>query len=89
AGARFTQPALAATLRQIAQKGIADYYHGNLAKTHAAFLEAQGSPLRLEDFTAYSARAVTPLSVKTSKAMLYNMIPPTQGMSSLMILGIY
>jgi gamma-glutamyltranspeptidase/glutathione hydrolase len=89
AGARFIQPAMAATLRQIAQKGIADYYHGDLAKTHAAFLEAQGSPLRLEDFTAYSARAVTPLSVKTSKAMLYNMIPPTQGMSSLMILGIY
>lgn len=89
AGAHLRQSALARTLRHLSDEGLRAYYDGPLARTHAAYLEANGSPLRAEDFSAYTAEKVTPLSLETSQGRLYNMIPPTQGVSSLMILGLF
>ena len=89
AGARFTQKALGRTLQHLAANGLRSYYDGPVAKAHAAFLEAEGSPLRLADFNDYAAEIVTPLSVQTSQGRLYNMIAPTQGISSLMILALF
>lgn len=88
-GHRLQQPALAATLQRLAEVGLEDFYTGDIAHTHARFLEEAGSPLRLGDFETSRAREITPLTVKTSAGQLYNMIPPTQGMSSLAILGIF
>lgn len=85
----FKQPALAAMLKRLAEKGLDDFYRGDVARANAAGLEAVGSPLRLSDFEAYSAKEVTPLSVEISNATLYNMTPPTQGVSSLMILALF
>jgi gamma-glutamyltranspeptidase/glutathione hydrolase len=69
--------------------GLDDYYRGDLAATHAAFLEKAGSPLRLDDFSRFSAEQVTPLTVQVNAGQLYNMIAPTQGVSSLMILALF
>ncbi|WP_137700651.1 gamma-glutamyltransferase family protein [Marimonas lutisalis] len=88
-GDALVQAALGATLAAIGQDGTDSYYRGDIAKTHAAFLEAQGSPLRLTDFEAYHAEQQTPLTISTSLGTLYNMGPPTQGMSSLAILGVF
>ncbi|MBQ0752345.1 MAG: gamma-glutamyltransferase family protein [Roseovarius sp.] len=88
-GAHLRQPALARTLRHLSDEGLRAYYDGPLARTHAAYLEENGSPLRMEDFSAYAAEQVTPLTLETSQGRLYNMIPPTQGVSSLMILGLF
>ncbi|MEM9342269.1 MAG: gamma-glutamyltransferase [Pseudomonadota bacterium] len=88
-GARLVQAALGDTLERLATVGLNDYYQGELAATHARFLEASGSPLRHDDFTGYAARRVTPLTLRTSHAQLSNMIPPTQGLSSLAILGVF
>ena len=88
-GALMRQPALAATLERLAETGLDDYYRGDIARTHARFLEDAGSPLRLVDFEAATAREVTPLTLKTRQGTLYNMIPPTQGMASLAILGVF
>ena len=89
AGTRLTQPALATTLDRLATAGLDDFYTGDIAATHERFLEGAGSPLRAADFANYAARRVTPLSLTTRSGQLYNMIPPTQGMSSLAILGIF
>ncbi|KEO54079.1 gamma-glutamyltransferase family protein [Thioclava pacifica] len=89
AGARMKQEALGRTLERLASEGLRSYYEGDLARIHGAFLEAQGSPLRASDFAAYRAQQVTPLEVTTSQGTLYNMTPPTQGIASLMILGIF
>ncbi len=89
AGAHLRQSALARTLRHLSDEGLRAYYDGPLARTHAAYLEENGSPLRAEDFSAYAAERVTPLSLETFQGRLYNMIPPTQGVSSLMILGLF
>ncbi|MEO1988839.1 MAG: gamma-glutamyltransferase [Martelella sp.] len=89
AGARLCQKPLAATLRTLAELGLFSYYTGDLARTHAAFLEDSGSPLRFEDFAACEARIVAPLHVETSHGTLMNMTPPTQGVASLMILAVF
>ena len=40
-------------------------------------------------FTRYEAETVAPLSVEISAGRLFNMVPPTQGVSSLMILALF
>jgi gamma-glutamyltranspeptidase/glutathione hydrolase len=89
AGARLVQTALGETLEHLAENGLRSFYEGPLAQTHARFLEAQGSPLRQGDFADYRAQQVTPLTLETSWGQLFNMIAPTQGVSSLGILGIF
>ncbi len=88
-GHLLRQTALGATLARLAETGLDDYYRGYIAATHARFLQDTGSPLRLTDFHLFKADRVTPLSVKTSAGQLYNMIAPTQGVSSLMILAMF
>jgi len=83
------QPALAATLEHLGRVGFDDFYRGDIAQTNARGLEAVGSPLRLADFEGYDAKIMTPLSVKLSTGTVFNMVPPTQGVASLMILGLF
>lgn len=44
AGSRLVQNALAHTLEQLGREGLDSYYRGELAATHARYLEEQGSP---------------------------------------------
>lgn len=83
------QAALATTLEEIAHAGVESFYKGDIAKVHGAYLEKMGSPLRFEDFASYSAETRSPLQIETSLAQLSNSAPPTQGMSSLAILGVF
>ena len=87
-GSIFKQERLAKTLRQIARKGTEDYYRGDLAELLAKELAELGSPLRLGDLRRHHAKLIDPLELKHSLGNVYNMIPPTQGVVSLMILGI-
>ena len=88
AGEEFVQRTYGATLRWLATNGLDDFYRGALARSIAADLEAVGSPLTLADLEGYRARWVTPVALKHSRGMLYNVPPPSQGVVSLMILGI-
>ena len=81
--------ALSKTLSHLAEKGLDDFYKGELAEKLAADLAAAGSPIRLEDFHEYEAKRVTPLSVDTSKGKIFNLPAPTQGVASLIILALY
>jgi gamma-glutamyltranspeptidase/glutathione hydrolase len=87
-GERFVQPALAATLEQIARAGIADFYQGDLARSVTTELEAAGSPLRLGDLQAHRAQMRDPLQLAHSRGRVFNFPPPTQGLVSLIILAI-
>jgi len=88
-GALIRQPALADTLARLAEAGPDDFYRGDLARSIAADLTACGSPLALPDLEAYRAAEATPLSVRLRHGMVYNMPPPTQGLATLMILGLF
>jgi len=87
-GSVFYQKRLGATLRRLAQAGLDDFYRGELAASFAHDLAAAGSPLALEDLRLHQAQWHTPLALKHTLGTLYNMTPPTQGLVSLLILGI-
>jgi oxamate amidohydrolase len=87
-GTLFLQKRMAATLSRLAQAGLDDFYRGELAQAIARDLTAVGSPLTLEDLREHRAQWRTPLELKHSLGTLYNMTPPTQGLVSLLILGI-
>jgi gamma-glutamyltranspeptidase/glutathione hydrolase len=79
----------AAVFEQLASAGLDDFYRGDLARSLAVDLAAAGSPLTLADLEAYSAAIVEPLSVELSVGTVYNLPPPTQGVSSLAILALF
>jgi len=82
-------PALAQTFERLAQRGLDDFYRGDVAQAMAAELSRVGSPLRVDDLAQHRAALVDPLSVDLSAGTVYNLPPPTQGIASLMILAIF
>ena len=88
-GQRHRFPVLATTLEQLARAGADDFYRGELASQIGADLAAIGSPVTGADLARHQAQFKPPLHLRLSDATLYNMAPPTQGLASLMILGIY
>ena len=89
AGVMRKLPKLGEALAQLADAGLEDFYRGDIAREIAADLENLGSPVTRADLKKYTARWREPLSIKTRTATLYNTPVPTQGLASLMILGIY
>lgn len=87
-GSLFKQPRLAATFRQLARAGLEDFYRGELAASIAHDLKSAGSPLTLDDLAQHRAQRRTPLALAHSRGRIYNMPPPTQGLVSLLILGL-
>jgi len=87
AGGVFRQPRLAVTLARLARAGLDDFYRGRLAQAIARDLAAAGSPLGPGDLKRHRARVVAPLVLQHSLGAIYNMPPPTQGLVSLLVLG--
>lgn len=87
-GEHLTLPALAASLERLQSAGAMDFYHGALAQHAAHGLEECGSPLRRTDLSSYQSRWVQPLRYPYGKGVLLNLPPPTQGISSLMLLAL-
>ena len=83
-GSTLKLPALAETFDHLAAKGLDDFYRGEMARRIAA----DGSPITLADLESHRPRLVTPLSLKLSQGTVYNLPPPTQGLASLIILGL-
>lgn len=89
AGRTVRQPALGATLRRIAAEGPEGFYRGALARTIAADLARAGSPVTADDLARHRAERVDPLAVDLSVGRVWNLPPPTQGLASLIILGVF
>ncbi len=88
-GTNWRQPRLADTLDHLAQAGFGDFYRGDVAVEIAADLEEIGSPVTREDLRRHEARLREPLSIKLDDGALFNAPPPTQGLASLIILGLF
>ncbi len=88
-GTRLKQKRIATTLEQLIKNGLDDFYQGDLARSMAKDLEAVGSPLRLNDFARHQALTPEPLSLNVAGHKVYNLPPPTQGLASLLLLGVY
>ncbi len=89
AGATRKAERLAETLAQLAHAGLADFYRGDAAREIAADLERIGAPVTRADLKRYHAAWREPLSLRFADATLYNTPAPTQGLASLILLGLY
>jgi gamma-glutamyltranspeptidase len=89
AGTSLKLPVIANTLEALVHNGLDDFYRGELARSMAADLETLGSPLRLPDFIRHRALSVKPLGLEVAGHQLYNLPPPTQGLASLLLLGVF
>lgn len=87
-GATFRQPALARTFERLAAAGLDDFYRGALARAIAADLTRAGSPLTADDLAAQQGIERPPLALTLKTGTVYNTPPPTQGLASLIILGL-
>ena len=87
AGGVFKQPRLAQTLVRLSRAGLDDFYRGQLAEQIEYELAAAGSPLALDDLRRHRAKLVAPLALEHSLGTVFNLPPPTQGLVSLLILG--
>ena len=88
-GSRFRQPKLADTLARLAEVGLDDFYRGEIGAANAAELSRVGSPVTAADLALHRAVETTPLSVALRCGTVYNVPFPTQGLASLLILGIF
>ncbi len=88
-GDLLRQAALAATLEQLAHAGLADFYRGDVGREVAADLDRVGAPVTRADLVRAQATVAEPLSLTLDAGTLYNTPLPTQGLASLMILGLF
>src|SRR5262249_13047314 len=80
---------LVATFEQLAKAGLDDFYRGDVGREIAADLERIGSPVTRGDLERYRAVLRDPLAIKLKESVLYTSQPPTQGIATLLILGIF
>jgi len=88
AGEWFRNPDLARTYGEIAQKGAAHLYGGDLGRRIAAHVQSSGGFLTPEDFAAHTAEWVQPVSVPYKGYRLWELPPNSQGIAALEMLRI-
>lgn len=88
-GEKLVQSHLAASLQQIAKEGArAGFYEGSIAERICAPLQTEGSPLRAEDFAAFKAEWVEPITSTYRGYSVCALPPNTQGFTALQILNL-
>jgi gamma-glutamyltranspeptidase/glutathione hydrolase len=80
---------LADTLDHLALSGFEDFYRGDIGRELATDMEKLGIGITRSDLETYHAMRREPLQLKLPGRTHYNAPPPTQGLASLMILGIF
>ena len=87
-GNRLIIPNLSNTFSCLIKNGLEDFYSGEVFSKIISDLNNLGSPLNSDDFKNYKASFVDPLELKIKDAKLFNLPPPTQGLASILILGL-
>lgn len=83
----FRQPALARTLRRLAERGPEEFYAGEIAAELVDDLQAAGGILTPADLAAYRPREVEPLVVGLRRARVLCVPGPAGGATVAQILG--
>src|SRR5947208_6368927 len=84
----FKNPALAKTLRLIAEKGQDVFYRGEIADKIDAFMRANGGFLRKIDLEKHASTWVEPVSTNYRGYDVFELPPNGQGIAALQILNI-
>ena len=87
-GERFRNPALAKTLRLLAEKGRDAYYRGPVAEALVRYSKANGGFFAPEDFARHHSTWDAPISTDYRGYMVWELPPNSQGLAALQLLNI-
>lgn len=87
-GEIFKNPGLAATYEKIATGGRDAFYKGDIARTIAQYIEAQGGFLSYADLANHTSEWVEPVSTNYRGYDVWELPPNGQGIAALQILNI-
>ena len=87
-GDEFKNPALAHSLREVAEHGKDAFYNGPMTEIMVKFLQAQGGTHTLEDFKDFQPEWVDPVSTTYRGWTVYELPPNGQGIAALSMLNI-
>lgn len=88
AGEIWKNPNLANTLEKIATNGRDAFYRGEIAKTIADYVQAQGGFLSEDDLASHRGEWVQPVSINYRGYDIWELPPNGQGIAALQILNI-
>ena len=88
AGDVLRMPALARTLKAIADQGRRAFYEGPVAAEMVATLRTEGGTHTLDDFAAGAGRYVAPIHTRFRDYAVHECPPPGQGIIALLIMNI-
>ena len=87
-GEIFRNPALAKTLRLLAEKGRDAYYRGPIAQAIVKYSQANGGVFALEDFARHHSTWDEPISTTYHGYTVWELPPNGQGLAALQMLNI-
>ena len=87
AGMLLRNPDLASVLTDIGRSGINAFYRGEIAAAIAAAVQKRDGFVTSRDLAAHRSQWVEPLSVGYRDLTVYELPPPTQGLTALAILA--
>ncbi|MGF1596676.1 MAG: gamma-glutamyltransferase family protein [Acidimicrobiales bacterium] len=87
AGQRWASPGHARTLRTLVERGLRDFYDGEVAGAIAAYAAETGGALSAADLAAHQGEWVEPISVPYRDHEVWEIPPNGQGIAALMALG--
>jgi gamma-glutamyltranspeptidase len=88
-GKVMRQPGLARLLESLARTGLDDFYRGAVAQHLAEELRRLGCPISSTDLARHRSVRRRPLAVAAGGATIHTTPPPTQGLATLIILGLF
>jgi gamma-glutamyltranspeptidase/glutathione hydrolase len=88
AGEVFHNPALAKSLRRIAERGRAGFYEGETAAAILAASQAEGGTMSAADLSDFRAEWVEPISIDYRGWRVTEIPPNTQGIAALSMLNL-
>lgn len=87
-GDLFRNPALAATLQRIAERGRDEFYRGDMAVAIAGFVQQHGGFLSTADLAAHRSDWIQPFSVNYRGYDVWELPPNGQGIAALQMLNL-
>ncbi len=87
-GELFRNPALAKTLRLLAEKGRDAYYRGPIAEALVRFSQAHGGFFAMEDFARHRSTWDAPISTEYHGVTVWEIPPNSQGLAALQLLNL-
>jgi gamma-glutamyltranspeptidase/glutathione hydrolase len=88
AGERFRNPALAATLRRIAERGRDGFYTGPTAQAVVDLLRENGGTMTLADLAEFQPEWIAPITTTYRGWTVHELPPNSQGIAALMMLDL-